>query len=289
MGKRNFFTEFGRGVKAYGLAFKMLFTSRFAWFMIFPVLAWILFFCLGGLLVGWLGNPVEEWIHEGITNWVGNIAWLHNAGAVVAFIFRLLIRFAYFMLFLSVGGYLILIVLSPIYSWLSERTETALTGKEYPFRFGRFLREMLRGILIAIRNTFFQLLVTVILMLMSFIPLIGLLTPFLLFLSSAYFYGFSFVDYTIERRYLLVRESVSYVNRNIGFVMGIGLPFAAALLLPWGQFLVCGFVSLASVMAATVAVCENDQNTLPPSQTCSVAKSAQECGTDPKTLPPSQA
>ena len=257
MGKRNFFTEFGRGVKAYGLAFKMLFTSRFAWFMIFPVLAWILFFCLGGLLVGWLGNPVEEWIHEGITNWVGNIAWLHNAGAVVAFIFRVL--------------------------------ETALTGKEYPFRFGRFLREMLRGILIAIRNTFFQLLVTVILMLMSFIPLIGLLTPFLLFLSSAYFYGFSFVDYTIERRYLLVRESVSYVNRNIGFVMGIGLPFAAALLLPWGQFLVCGFVSLASVMAATVAVCENDQNTLPPSQTCSVAKSAQECGTDPKTLPPSQA
>ena len=100
MGKRNFFTEFGRGVKAYGLAFKMLFTSRFAWFMIFPVLAWILFFWLGGLLMGWLGNPVEEWIHEGITNWVGNIAWLHNAGAVVAFIFRVLIRFAYFMLFL---------------------------------------------------------------------------------------------------------------------------------------------------------------------------------------------
>ena len=154
MGKRNFFTEFGRGVKAYGLAFKMLFTSRFAWFMIFPVLAWILFFCLGGLLVGWLGNPVEEWIHEGITNWVGNIAWLHNAGAVVAFIFRVLIRFAYFMLFLSFGGYLILIVLSPIYSWLSERTETALTGKEYPFRFGRFLREMLRGILIAIPTVF---------------------------------------------------------------------------------------------------------------------------------------
>ena len=244
MEKRNFFKEFGRGVKSYGLAFKMLFTSRFAWFMVFPILAWLLFFLLGGWLVGWLGDPVEEWIHQGIDSWVGDMAWLHNAGRIVAFVFRVLIRFAYFMLFLSIGGYVVLVVLSPVYSWLSERTETALTGKEYPFRFGRFLREMLRGILIAVRNTFFQLLVTLLLMLMSFIPLIGLLTPLLLFLSSAY---------------LQVRESVSYVNRNIGFVMGIGLPFAAALLLPWGQFLVCGFVSLASVMAATVGICEGDR------------------------------
>ncbi len=256
---RNFFSEFGRGVKSYGLAFKMLFTARFAYFMVFPVLAWLLFFLLGNFIVGWLGDPVEEWISRSIRLLAGDIAWLQNAGAVAAFVFRVLLRFAYFMLFLAVGGYLVLIVLSPVFSWLSERTETALTGKEYPFRFGRFLREMLRGVLIALRNTFFQLAVTVLLMIVSFIPLIGMLSPFLLFLSSAYFYGFSFVDYTIERRYLLVRESVGYVNRNIGFVMGIGLPFAAALLLPWGQFLVCGFVSLASVMAATVAVCDSDR------------------------------
>ena len=232
MEKRNFFKEFGRGVKSYGLAFKMLFASRFAWFMVFPILAWLLFFLLGGWLVAWFGNPVEEWIRQGITDWVGHISWLQNAGAFVAFVFKLLLRIGYFLLFVSVGGYLVLIVLSPVFSWLSERTETALTGKDYPFRLGRFLREMLRGILIALRNTFFQLLVSFILMLVSFIPLVGLVSPFLLFLSSAYFY------------------------------MGIGLPFAAALLLPWGQFLVCGFVSLASVMAATVGICEGERREL---------------------------
>lgn len=256
--KRNFFSEFGRGFKAYGPAFRMLFTSRFAWFMVFPVLAWILFFWIGGLLVVWLGNPVEAWIHQGIHQWVGDISWLHHAGAVVAFLFRILIRIAYFLLFLSIGGYVVLIVLSPVFSWLSEQTEKALTGKDYPFRFGRFLREMWRGIMIAIRNTVFQFLVSVLLFFLSFIPIVGLFSPILFFLSSAYFYGFSFVDYTIERRYLLVRESVSYVNRNIGFVMGLGVPFAAALMLPYAKFLVCGFVSLASVMAATVAVCQTD-------------------------------
>lgn len=254
----NFFQEFGRGFKAYGPAFKMLFTSRFAFFLLFPVLAWVLFLFLGMWLVAWLGNPVEIWIQGALDRWVGHISFLEYAGRVAVWIFRILVRVAYFLLFLSIGGYLVMIVLSPIYSWLSERTEFSLTGKEYPFRLSRFLREMLRGILIALRNTVFQILVTLVLMLFSFIPVIGLLSPLLLFLSSAYFYGFSFVDYTIERRYLLVKESVGYVNRNIGFVMGLGVPFAAALMLPFAQFLVCGFVSLASVMAATVAVCEKD-------------------------------
>lgn len=253
--ERNFFQEFGRGLRAYGPAVKMLFSRRFAWFMLFPLLAWGLFFGLGVWLVEWLGTPVSVWIHNGIAGWVGHIGWLHQAGAVVAFVFRMLLRIGYFLLFLTIGGYVVLIVLSPVFSWLSERTEKTVTGRAYPADLGRFLRETLRGILIALRNTFLQLLVSCLLFGLSFIPFVGLVSPVLLFLSSAYFYGFSFVDYTIERRYLRVNESVRYVNRNIGFVMGIGLPFAAALLLPFGRFLVCGYVSLVAVVAATMAVC----------------------------------
>lgn len=256
---RNFFSEFGRGFKAYGPAFCMLFSRRYAWFLVFPFLAWLAFFLLGVWLVATLGTPVESWLENIIDAWAGNISWLQNAGTIVAFLFRFLIRIAYFLLFVSVGGYLVMIVLSPVYSWLSERAEHDLTGQEYPFRWGRFFREVLRGVLIAVRNTVFQLIVSLVLFAFSFVPLVGLLSPVLLFLSSAYFYGFSFVDYTIERRYLRVKESVSYVNRNIGFVMGLGVPFAAALALPFAQFLVCGIVSLVSVIAATYAVCQTEK------------------------------
>lgn len=252
---RDFFQEFGRGLRSYGPAFSLLLTKRFVCFLLFPLLAWGLFFGLGAWLVEWLGAPVGVWIHDGIAGWVGHIGWLHHAGAVVALLFRMLLRIGYFLLFLTIGGYVVLIVLSPVFSWLSERTEKTVTGRAYPADWGRFLRETGRGILIALRNTFLQLLVSVLLFFLSFIPFVGLVSPVLLFLSSAYFYGFSFVDYTIERRYLRVNESVRYVNRNIGFVMGIGLPFAAALLLPFGRFLVCGYVSLVAVMAATMAVC----------------------------------
>lgn len=251
----SFFQEFGRGLRAYGPAFRLLMTRRFAWFLLFPLLVWALFFGLGAWLVEWMGEPVGVWIQDGVTRLVGDIGWLHRTGAIVAFLFRMLLRIGYFILFLTIGGYVVLIVLSPVFSYLSERTEKAVTGQAYPSDVSRFLRETLRGILIALRNTFLQLLVSVLLFFLSFVPFVGLVSPVLLFLSSAYFYGFSFVDYTIERRYLRVNESVRYVNRNLGFVMGIGLPFATALLLPFGRFLVCGYVSLVAVVAATMAVC----------------------------------
>lgn len=256
--KKSFFTEFARGVKAYGPAFRMLFSQRFAWFLVFPVVAWLLFLFLGIWLVGVLGGSLSEWLQDILTAWLSDLSWVEKASGVVLFIFRILLKLAYFWLFLSIGGYVVLIVLSPVFSWLSERAEKAWTGQEYKTTFGILMRGTWRGILISLRNTLFQTLVSVVLFFFSFVPVLGLLSPVLLFLSASYFYGFSFVDYTIERRYMQVKTSVRYVNRNIGFVMGIGLPFAAALLLPFGRFIVCGFISLVSVIAATIAVCHED-------------------------------
>lgn len=252
--KKSFFKEFGRGVTAYGPAFRMLFSKRFAWFLVFPVISWLLFFLLGFWVVDW----VEEFFFSWVEGLIAGVAWLDKSGVVFLFVLRLLLRLAYFWLFLSIGGYVVLIVLSPVFSWLSERAENAWTGQEYKTTFGILLRGTWRGILISLRNTIFQTLVSVVLFFFSFVPVLGMLSPILLFLSASYFYGFSFVDYTIERRYMQVKTSVRYVNRNIGFVMGIGLPFAAALLLPFGRFIVCGFISLVSVIAATIAVCHED-------------------------------
>ena len=75
-----------------------------------------------------------------------------------------------------------------------------------------------------------------------------------LFFTSAYFYGFSFVDYAMERKRYNVRRSVHYVNKNMGLVIGIGTVFAITLMMPWLSIIVCCFVSLLSVIAATVAL-----------------------------------
>ncbi len=83
-----------------------------------------------------------------------------------------------------------------------------------------------------------------------------MLTPLALFIVSAYFYGFSFIDYAVERKRFNIRKSTAYMKKNSGMVMGVGAVFAFSLLIPWVSILACCFVSLFSVVAGTVIVNE---------------------------------
>ena len=74
-----------------------------------------------------------------------------------------------------------------------------------------------------------------------------------------FFYGFSFLDYAIERKRIGVRDSVRYVNRRAGAATGVGLVFAVALMLPLLNILVCSFLSMAAVIAGEVIVNETDE------------------------------
>lgn len=245
---------FFAGVGVYGRAFTILFSRRFCWFLVFPFLVLLLLFFGGEWLVSSAGDSVSGIIQTKIAGWIEGISWLEWVRGTAGFLIRVLLKVAYFFLFITFGGYIILIVMSPVYSWLSERTEAHLSGKEYPFDLRQLMWEILRGILIALRNMFFQLLITLLLFVCSFIPLIGLLSPVALFLVSSYFYGFSFVDYAIERKRFNVKQSVKYVHKNAGLVTGVGCIFALSLMIPWLSIIVCSFVSLLSVIAGTVAI-----------------------------------
>ena len=147
-----------------------------------------------------------------------------------------------------------MVVMSPVYSWLSERVESRLSGVRYSFSFKQLLWEIGRGIWVAVRCMLFQTVLMLFLFFASFLPVIGLVTPVLTFIVSAYFYGFAFIDYAIERKRFNVRQSVRYVNKNIGLVTGIGTVFALALMIPALSLTACCFVSLLSVIAGTIAV-----------------------------------
>lgn len=250
----NIFKGFITGISAYGEATNILFSRKFCWFLLFPVLILVALFVGGDMLVSWGSDSLYRLVEGKIEDWVHDIAWLQWMDKVAGFLIKMALKIIYFFLFVTLGGYIVLIIMSPVYSWLSERTEAHLTGKKYPFSFRQLIREIFRGIWIALRNMVLQLFISLLLFFCTFLPLIGLLVPFALFFLSAYFYGFSFVDYVIERKKFNVRESVTYVNKNTGLVIGIGGLFALALMIPWGNIIVCSFVSLLSVVAATVAI-----------------------------------
>ena len=99
----------------------------------------------------------------------------------------------------------------------------------------------------------------IILFFVSFIPVVGLISTPLLFFISSYYYGFSFMDYTAERRKLTVKESIHFVKQNKGLAIGNGLPFALALLIPVIGVSLSGFIALISTVAATMAILKKEE------------------------------
>lgn len=246
------FQGFIRGIRAYGPACAIMFSRRFSWFFIFPFLFLLLLFAGGEWLTGTAGDSLSSYMQAKVGGWIQGVSWLSWMNGVAGFLIRILTKLLYIYLFLVFGGYVVIVIMSPVYSWLSERTEAHLTGKTYPFSLKQMLWEVMRGIMIALRNLLLQLAISLLLFVCSFIPLVGLLTPVAMFLVSSYFYGFSFVDYAIERRRFNVKKSTAYMKKNAGVVTGVGSVFALALLIPWISILVCCFVSVVSVVAGTV-------------------------------------
>ena len=250
----NFIRDFSRGIRAYGEAARLLFSPRLRGFMLFPVVIIILLVVTGNYAVGYLGDGLSGVIEEKITSWIEGISWLTWLSGTAGVIVKVFVRILYYILFISFGGYVVMVVMSPVYSWLSERTEAIVSGREYSFNLGQLVWEIGRGIVISLRCALFQLLMTLFLFVCSFIPVAGLITPILTFGVSAYFYGFAFMDYAVERKRFRVKESVMYMRRNAGTVTAIGTVFTLSLMIPLASIVVCSFVSLLSVVAGTVAI-----------------------------------
>lgn len=252
------FQGFIRGIIAYRSAADLLFSRKFRWFLFFPLLALLLLYIGGEWLFSSFGTNLADLVQAKVYGWISGVSWLSWMDNVAGVFLKILLRIIWFFLFAVFGGYIVLIIMSPVYSWLSGRVEAHLTGRICPFSARQLLWEVFRGILMALRNMLFQLIFSLFLLFFSFVPVLGLASPVLLFLVSAYFYGFSFVDYAVERKSYNVKQSVRYINKNIGVVTGMGFIFALSLLIPWLRLIACCFVSLLSVIAGTMAVNEGD-------------------------------
>jgi CysZ protein len=244
------------GIDGFMSAFRFATAHGLGWLFLVPALLWI------GLAVGMFAlliGPVEqlsEWLAgylelgvdpnaEGGT-WALVKAWINGARELVTIV---LLKLAVAYLLWKVNKYLVLVLLSPLLAYASERTEEVLTGASFPFSWGRLLHDALRGSLVALRNGFLEVLATIALWGIALVvPPVAPVVAVLLFVVSAYFYGFSMFDYIMERRRLSVRHSVRAVNDRMGAVLANGALFSVLMKVP-----VLGMM-LAPVMGAVGAV-----------------------------------
>ena len=145
--------------------------------------------------------------------------------------------------------YLVLIILSPLFAYLSERTEEILTGKKYAFEFKQLVKDSVRGAGIAIRNLFIETIFIVVCGIASFIfPIISPFTLGFLFLVNSYFMAFNFFDYVAERKRLNISESIRYMRANSYTLLGFGVAYNIVSFIPLLDWV------LAPISAASGAV-----------------------------------
>ena len=234
------------GLTSYPKAFRLIWANHLGKYLLIPVILNII------IVVAFIfsGVGVSDWINGIIERSVENMnGWIHAAMIGI----KIILPIVFFALFIFIGGTIVNILMSPIYTLLSEKTETILTGKEFPFDLKQTFKDILRAIIIALRNTAKQLLLTVLCLLLNFIPVVGSIASLILiFIINAYYFGSGFMDYTYERWRISAKESRQKTFQMKYLAIANGAVYSLPLYLFCGTF-IAAFLGGVSTVAATIS------------------------------------
>jgi len=245
------FKEIVIAIESYFKAHQFISKHKLWKWILIPGIAYMILFCIG-IYFFW------QSANEAVANVNAAIAfdkWLHRQqSAILSFIvvmggimLRLTLLFFYFSLF----KYLFLIIGSPVFAYLSEKTESIIEGKESPFHSAQMIRDMIRGIKLALRNCFWQTVYTISILILAFIPLAGWITPVISASVECYYYGFSMLDYSCQRHKLSPADSIVFLSKRRGLAIGNGFVFYLMHFFPFiGWILAPSY----AVVAATISL-----------------------------------
>lgn len=231
-------------VQAYFKAHRFIREQRLWKWIIIPGLIYAILFVVGMYFFGKSATHVIELlsIKTGLKAWVDRmqsslLGFFFALGGVMLWLILIMLYFSWFK-------FMWLILGSPLYSYLSEKTAFIMEGREYPFDFRQILKDMKRGVKLALRNSLWQTVYTISLLIISFVPLLGWITPLVVLLLECYYYGFSMLDYSCQRQKLPGGQTIEFISKHKGLAIGNGLVF----------YLMHGLIGIGWVLAPAYAV-----------------------------------
>ncbi len=225
------------------------------WILI-PGIIYSLLFGLG-IYLFWIssGNAIDLLFSlTGLKKWMLTLeeSWLKFLFIFGQVILQLVLMLFYFSLF----KYIFLIIGSPVFSYLSEKTGAIMENKEFPFSFSQLMKDIARSVKLILRNSLWQTVYILSILILSFIPFIGWFTPFFAILIEAYYLGFSMLDYSCERNKLSASQSIAFISEHKGLAIGNGIVFYLMhLIVGVGWVLAPSY----SVIAATISLYKTRQ------------------------------
>jgi len=232
-----FFKDIKTGFVAYFRSIEFIFKKNLWFYFIFPGVF--------SLVLLWLGGEAEWQLRE------VNIKDLPEKDYELDL---LIIGLKAVFVFVSnrMNRYLVLIILTPVLALLSAQSEKIISGHTNKFSLRQYITDINRSVQLSVRNIMLQMVI------MGFWFFLALVIPplrdytfYFLFVLGFYFYGFSLIDYTNERKKLNVEDSIKYIRRHSGFAITIGAIFSSLFFIPYAGIIIA---PITGVVAATIGV-----------------------------------
>ncbi|MFY7991384.1 MAG: EI24 domain-containing protein [Fluviicola sp.] len=261
-----FFQNLLVGWRAYIKAFRFILDHKLYWYVLIPAILMLGIYQLGFMIE--LNKPEAK---------------AENMNQIIWYLMRLLLEISISILLMRFAKYLVVILLSPLLSHLSQKVEFLITGNTYAFSFRQLIHDVKRGFRIAIRNIMWEYFFFLIVYLVAWLgweeakdsPLF-----YLIFVIGFYYYGFSFLDYVNERLQLNIEQSIQFARKNRGLALAIGAIYSIMIWVPvelkalfdWSNFgadplqflyqfilnfvlwICAAFAPIWSIVAATIAM-----------------------------------
>ena len=240
-----------KGIKAYAGTFGLI--SKLRLWKYFAVPMAISFFT--AVLIGF-----SAWgLSDNLGNFISKI-WFWKWGSET---FRTISDFIGALIIIALGiilyRHIVMALSAPFMSPVSEKIEKHLFGTNHSHRKTSNAEQLWRGIRINVRNLLMELLLTIPIILIGFIPVVGIISSVLLFLVQSYYAGFGNMDYTLERHFKHA-ESIQFVKRNRGIAIGNGIVFMLVLLIPIVGIILVLPLSVTAASTETLTVLNKSGN-----------------------------
>lgn len=222
-----FFKELFLGLTGYWETIVFIRKHSLYWLAAFPML----------LMLGIykLGEIIQFHSFQKQTDTMNEIVW---------YMVLMFLEISTALIFMNFTKYLMVALLSPLLTYLSQKTEKILTNNEHRYNMKQFKDDIKRALRLVFRNLiwyYFWFLLFYALSLLFFDNPTSSFLFYFTYVILSYYYGFSFMDYVNERRKLSVKDSILFIRKHAGLAIGIGLVYSCMILLPVDLTILFGY------------------------------------------------
>jgi CysZ protein len=212
-------------IQSWGQAHKFIIQHKLWKWVVIPGLIYAALFVTAMYFFGRSATAVIEYVTYilRVSDWIQKfqnslLGFLFTFAGIILWLTLLLFYFSFFK-------YICLIIGSPMFAYLSRKTEAIIENNENVRNWAGIRKEMARGVRMAVRNCGWQTVYLVALLILAVIPVIGWVVPLAVLLMECYYYGFSMLDYGMARNNYTGSESIHFIGNHKGLAIGNGILF----------------------------------------------------------------